>query len=357
MPPMRHVTRYHTQLAPGTPAPAPPSAAAAPGGVAAGALVAACLLLLGLGAAGALALGDFPLTPLAVAQALMPGADGTAAFIVRDLRLPRLLVGMLAGAGLGMAGAIIQAITRNPLGEPGLTGVSAGAAFGMVASMVLFDLPAAYMLACGTAGGVFAALLTFGLAARMRLQPLYLTLTGMSVNLFFAAAITLLLVSSNVEANGLYYWLTGSLANRTWQHVHLLWPWVLLGLALGVVCARLLDLLLLDDTVLAALGVRITAWRLLFGLVAVLLTAAAVAAAGPLAFIGLVAPHLVRFGARTRRGTPAPAQRLLPLSALVGASLVCGADLLANWRGVPVGILCVLLGGPLLLHLIRKQEN
>ncbi|WP_341645143.1 FecCD family ABC transporter permease [Thauera sp. SDU_THAU2] len=319
-------------------------------------LIAACALLLCLGAAGTLLLGDFPLSAHAVAKALLPGADDNAAFIVRELRLPRLLVGVLAGAGLGMAGAIIQSITRNPLGEPGLMGVSAGAAFGMVASIVLFDLPAARMLLCGIAGGVFAALLTFGLAARTRLQPLYLTLTGMSVNLFFAAAITLLLVSSNVEANGIYYWLTGSLANRTWQHVHLLWPWVLLGLALGAACARLLDLLMLDDTLLAALGVRATAWRLLFGLAAVLLTAAAVAATGPLAFIGLVAPHLVRFSLRAQTGALVH-RRLLPLSALVGASLVCGADLIANWRMVPVGILCVLLGGPLLIHLIRKQEN
>ncbi|ENO82523.1 FecCD family ABC transporter permease, partial [Thauera linaloolentis] len=320
------------------------------------ALLAGCALLLGLGAAGGLLLGEFALAPEALWHALAQGGDGTEAFVVRELRLPRLLVGLLAGAALGMAGAIIQSITRNPLGEPSLMGVSAGAAFAMVAGMVWFDWPQSVMLACGTAGGVLAGLLTFAIAARTRLQPLYLTLTGMSINLFFAAAITLLLVSADIEANGIYYWLTGSLANRGWPHVHLLWPWVLPGLALAAASGRILDLLLLDEQVLHALGLRVGAWRLLFGLCAALLTAASVAATGPIAFIGLLAPHLVRLGLRPRGGALGH-RRLLPLAALVGASLVCGADLIAKWREVPVGILCVLLGGPLLVYLIRRQED
>lgn len=320
------------------------------------ALCAVCVLLLGLASVGALGFGDFPVPFGAVTQALLFGGESDAAFIVRELRLPRLLTGLLAGAGLGMAGAIVQSITRNPLGEPSLMGVTAGSAFAMVVCMTLFDLATPAMLAWGTVGGLCAALLTFGISYRMRLEPLYLTLTGMSVNLFFAAAITVLLVSSKVEANGIYYWLTGSLVNRSWQHVHLLWPWALLGLGLGIGLARILDLLSLDDAVLASLGLRVQRWRLLLGLAAVILTAATVAATGPIAFIGLVSPHIVRFSLEQRGGNLSHA-RLLPLSALVGGSLVCTADLIAKWQEVPVGILCVLLGGPLLVHLINKRGS
>lgn len=319
-------------------------------------LCVACLLLVSVATVGSLVFGEFDLPLNVVAHALWQDADSDAAFVVRELRLPRLLTGLLAGGALGMAGAVTQSITRNPIGEPSLLGVTAGAAFAIVACMAFFSLPIATMLACGTAGGILAALLTFGIGMRMRLQPLYLTLIGMSVNLFFAAAITLLLVSSHVEANGIYYWLTGSLAGRTWQHVHLLWPWVAIGLGLGVAFARVLDLLALDDDLLASLGLRVLRWRLLLGLVAVLLTAATVAATGPLAFVGLVAPHIARLCLRGPGGET-PHQRLLPLSTLTGAALVCSADLLAKQQEIPVGILCVLLGGPLLVHLIRKQGD
>lgn len=317
-------------------------------------LASACLLVLSLTTAGALALGEFGIPLHILLEALMRDDGSDAAFVIRELRMPRLLTGMLAGGALGLAGAIVQSITRNPLGEPGLLGVTSGAAFSMALCMTYFTLPTPTMLLLSTVGGIVAALLTLSISLGARLNPLYLTLTGMSVNLFFAAAIIVLLICANVEANGIYYWLTGSLINRTWEHVHLLWPWVIPALLLGIVFAGKLDLLRMDDEVLVALGMRVTPWRLLFGVVAVLLAAATVAATGPITFIGLVAPHLVRFtlGAKGVRH-----RHLLPLSALVGASLVCAADLIAKWHEVPVGILCVLLGGPVLVYLISRQEG
>lgn len=319
------------------------------------ALRVACLSLLTIGVAvvGSLVLGDFGVPLPGVMQAFLRDDGTDAAFVVRELRLPRLLTGMLVGAALGLAGAVVQAVTRNPLGEPGLLGVTAGAAFAMALCMTYFSLPTTSELAVGTFGGIVAAMLTLAIGMSARLDPMHLTLTGMSVNLFFAAAIVVMLVCANVEVNGIYYWLTGSLINRTWEHVAVLWPWTAAGLLLGLVFAEKLDALILDEDILASLGVRVTAWRLLFGIVVVLLAAAAVAAAGPITFIGLVAPHIVRFAL----GTQGVRYRLLlPLSALVGACLVCTADLAAKWQEVPVGVLCVLLGGPVLVCLIGKQE-
>ncbi|WP_427030185.1 FecCD family ABC transporter permease [Halomonas sp. H2] len=317
-------------------------------------LASACLFVLSLATAGALALGEFGIPFHVLLQALMRDDGSDAAFVIRELRMPRLLTGMLAGGALGLAGAIVQSVTRNPLGEPGLLGVTSGAAFAMALCMTYFTLSTPTMLLLSTVGGIVAALLTLSISLGARLNPLYLTLTGMSVNLFFAAAIIVLLICANVEANGIYYWLTGSLINRTWEHVHLLWPWVIPALLLAIVFAGKLDLLRMDDEILVAIGMRVTPWRLLFGVVAVLLAAATVAATGPITFIGLVSPHLVRF---TLGANGVRHRHLLPLSALVGASLVCAADLIAKWHEVPVGILCVLLGGPVLVYLISRQEG
>lgn len=303
---------------------------------------------------GTLALGDFGIPFGRVLQVLVQDDGSDAAFVIHEIRLPRLLTATLVGAALGLAGAIVQAITRNPLGEPGLLGVTAGAAFAMALCMTYLSLPTSAELAASTVGGIAAATLTLAIGMGARLDPLYLTLTGMSINLFFAAAIIVMLVSANVEVNGIYYWLTGSLINRTWEHVAMLWPWVVSGLVLGLACAGRLDTMILDEDVLTALGMRVTAWRLLFGLVVVLLSASAVAAAGPITFIGLVAPHIVRFGLGSRGIRH---RTLLPLSALVGAGLVCAADFAAKWQEVPAGILCVLLGGPVLVYLVGRRET
>jgi len=311
-----------------------------------------CLLALVITCVMALGLGEFHIAPTHVVNALWQDDLSDTAFVIRELRLPRLLTGVLVGAALGLAGALVQALTRNPLGEPGLLGVTAGAAFATALCMAWFSLPLWAELALGTVGGIAAAALTLTIASGARLEPLYLTLTGMSVNLFFAAAIVVLLVSSDVPAGGLYYWLSGSLLNRTWQHVDMLWPWVLAGLVLGLMFSGKLDVLRLDEDILASLGMRAARWRLLFGIAAVLLAAASVAAAGPVTFVGLMAPHIVRFGLAAQGISH---RVLLPLSALVGAALVGSADVFAKWQEIPVGILCVLLGGPILVYLIGRH--
>lgn len=215
------------------------------------------LLAIGAIVVGTLALGDFGIPFGRVLQVLVQDDGSDAAFVIHEIRLPRLLTATLVGAALGLAGAIVQAITRNPLGEPGLLGVTAGAAFAMALCMTYLSLPTSAELAASTVGGIAAATLTLAIGMGARLDPLYLTLTGMSINLFFAAAIIVMLVSANVEVNGIYYWLTGSLINRTWEHVAMLWPWVVSGLVLGLACAGRLDTMILDEDVLTALGMRV----------------------------------------------------------------------------------------------------
>ena len=321
-----------------------------------------CFALLILSGVSSLTLGEFELSWLQVVNYLWQPIDDTQSFVIWELRLPRLLTGLLTGAALGMAGAIVQSITRNPLGSPSLMGVTSGAAFSIVFSFIFFDFSTSTMLVFGTIGGLLAALLTFSIAWKTHLNPIHLTLAGMSVSLLFIAGITVLLVSANSDTAGMYYWLAGSLANRTWQHVEQLYPYVLLGIVLGISFARPLNLLMLDDITSRSLGLSVHWWRLVLGITAVFLTAATVAVAGPISFVGLISPHLVKFYFNSKTSKKRQHYRndhrvLLPCSALVGAALVCCADLLAKYQEMPVGILCILVGGPLFVYLIRKQSQ
>ena len=320
-----------------------------------------CFVTATLAGICSLTIGEFEFSGQQVFNYLWHPEENTPSFVIWQLRLPRMLTGILAGAALGMAGAIVQSITRNPLGSPSLMGVTSGAAFAIVFSFVFFDFSTKYILAFGTVGGLLAALLTFAIAWKTHLSPIHLTLSGMSISLFFMAGITVLLVSANSDTAGIYYWLAGSLANRTWQHVNQLYPYVLLGLILGISFSRPLNLLMLDDITSRSLGVTVQWWRLILGFTAVLLTAATVSVAGPISFVGLISPHLVRFYFKSQKSEPQKHYCndhlvLLPCSALVGAALVSCADLLAKYQEIPVGILCILIGGPLFVYLIRKQS-
>lgn len=318
-----------------------------------------CLMSILLAAISSLNIGDYTFTFTEILATVGQGvlgynSDNIAHFVVWELRLPRIVTGILAGAALGMAGAIVQSITRNPLGAPDLMGVSSGASFAVVASFVMFGFSSATMLAFGTLGGFIAGFLTFAIAWKTHLHPLHLTLAGMSIGLFFSAGITVMLIVTDTDTNGIYYWLAGSLMNRTWQHVDQLYLYVIAGLIFGVSFSRPLNLLMLDDMTSRALGLPIHQWRLLLGLTAVLLTAATVAVAGPLAFVGLIAPHIVRFSLHNGSGM-VDHKVLLPLAALVGATLITVADWVAKLQTVPVGILCILVGGPLFVYLIHKK--
>ena len=280
--------------------------------------------------------------------------DSLASFVIWELRLPRFILAFFVGAALGMAGAIIQSITRNPIGSPSLMGVTSGAAFAIILSMAVLDISQQHRLWIGTIGGFVAAAITFSMAWKTRLDPIYLTLSGMSISLFFAAGITIMLITSEIEAQGIYVWLTGSLNDRTWHHVWQIVPYAFVGLILGAILSRPLDLLLLDEDTGKAIGLNIMRWRLILGLLAVVLTAVTVSIAGPISFIGLIAPHIVRFFLN-QPNQAVSHKLLLPLSALVGGSLVAVADIPANIQQVPVGIFSILVGVPVFIWLISRQ--
>ncbi|MFJ8490530.1 FecCD family ABC transporter permease [Streptomyces sp. NPDC094038] len=305
-----------------------------------------------------LAVGTRAVPPATVLDALLHGGASPDALVVRSLRLPRTEVGLTAGAALGLAGATLQAVTRNPLADPGILGLSQGAAAGVVLAIVLGGSGygfGAYVWYAFT-GAVVAACLVYGVAARGRggASPVKLALAGTALSAMTAGATTVVLTSSSATLDQFRFWQVGALSGRDAGTVVRMLPFLAVGAVLVLCCARGLDALALGDETARALGHRVHLVRGCAALGATLLTAAAVAAAGPIAFVGLVVPHLAR---RLVRG--GGYGRVLPLSALLGAGLLVAADVVGRVvrapAEVPAGVMTALVGVPVLVLLVRRK--
>lgn len=281
-----------------------------------------------------------------------------AEVVVWDIRLPRVLLALLVGATLGMAGAAMQGLLRNPLAEPGVLGVSSGAALGAVlvlyfgvAATAWFWLPLAAI-----SGALIALVLVYALAG-MNSSILGLILAGVAINAIAGALIALALnfAPSLYAFQEIVFWLMGSLANRNIKHVTVALPFVVVGWILLLSRVRFLDALSLGEDTARSLGFNATRERslMLFGLA--LCVGACVAVSGSIGFVGLVVPHLLRPLVGYRPG------RLLLASALGGALLVLLADILVRQidvaRELKLGVVTSLLGGPFFLYLIVKTRR
>ncbi|MCM8564481.1 FecCD family ABC transporter permease [Thauera linaloolentis] len=339
------------------------------------------LLALGLLAALAalllcsLLLGAVPLDARQVWRALAGDGDAAAHALLWNLRLPRSLLAMLVGLHFALAGLILQAVIRNPLADPGVIGVSSGASLAIVVFLLLADGLNA-MLADGTAaeadgapwltlaglpaaallGGLASALLVLGLSWRAAIGPARLALNGVAVGAVLNALVMWIVVAwGGARTEITVIWLAGSLYGRDFDHLAMLLPWSLLGLAGLLLLLRPLSLLRFDDGLARALGLHVLRWRLAALVVAVLLAASAIAVAGPIGFVGLVIPHFARLlvGGELRP--------LLVVSLLCGALLTLGADVLARTvispLELPVGALTTLIGIPVFLLLLQRQTD
>lgn len=311
-------------------------------------VLAACVLL-------SLAIGSRSL-PFSEVIAALVGHDGSdTAVIVRELRLPRTVVALVVGAALGVAGALLQGATRNPLADPGLLGVSAGAALGVVTTSTVLGIG-------GSAGQALAALLgalaatvvVYALAGQARgAGPLPLVLAGVALTALLTAVTTVLVLLDAETLDEYRFWAVGSVAGRDPSLLVTVAPLLLLGFLLAGIGARTLDLLALGDDLAHGLGARVAWGRGGVVLGATLLTAAAVAVAGPLVFVGLVVPHLARGLVGAAHGW------LLPLSGLLGSVLLLVSDVLGRVVARPgeiqVGIVTAFVGAPFLVALVRRR--
>ena len=304
-----------------------------------------------------LCIGPLLISPLTVLRHLAPSDDSTLALIVRDIRLPRALLAVLVGASLGSAGAALQGLLRNPLSEPGIIGISGGAALGAVsafysgiAASALWVLPASGMF-----GALLAVAAIHALAGRGA-DILTVILAGVAINSLSGALTTLILnLSPNpFAAYEIYFWLLGSLANRSFEHVLLALPFMLAGGALLLMTRRALDVLALGEDSAASLGIALNRTRAQVIAGSALAVGAAVSISGVIGFVGLVVPHVLRPWVGYRPGA------LLVPSALGGAALTLAADLgtrlpLAGGE-LKLGVVTALIGAPFFLRLVLQSR-
>ena len=307
-----------------------------------------------------LAVGSVRLTPGEVVLALTGGADPVARTIVVDLRLPRVLLAAGVGAGLAAAGAAYQGLFRNPLAEPFVVGAASGAALGATLAIVTgWAGPAPQLVSpvpvAALAGAVGAAALTYGLSAAVRAESVVgLLLTGVAVGTLLNAAVWVVMSWNDHDLARIIAWLMGSLAGRGWADLGRTGLWLAVGVGGAWLLARPLDALAEGEAAARGLGLRVRAATAAVVAAACLATAAAVAAGGVIGFVGLIAPHVAR------RLVGEPHARLIPASALLGATLLVVADTVARTVvapvELPVGVVTAALGGPFFLYLIGRRR-
>ncbi len=321
-------------------------------------LISALALVVFVLFAASLLIGPAAVGPGESLRALLFGGEGPLPLVMREIRLPRAILGVMVGASLGLGGAALQGHLRNPLAEPGLIGVGPGAALGAVIALQTgfavgqpLGLPAAALLGAGVAVALLLAL------AGPRGSSMTLILAGIAISALAGALTSLALnLSPNPFATSeILFWMMGSLADRSFTHVWIAAPFVTLGLWLMLGLGRGLDGLTLGEDGAAALGVRLDRLRLRLVLGLAAAVGASTAVAGSIGFVGLVVPHLLRplVGARP--------SALLPASALGGAAMVLAADIAARMilpgRGLQLGVLTALVGAPLFLRLIFQTRR
>lgn len=310
-------------------------------------------------------IGAFPVAPTEVLRivaarlGLVDGTalDATATSVVLQIRLPRVLLAALVGAALSLAGALLQGMFRNPLAEPGIIGVSAGAAVGAVVAILLgFARGPLGVTAAAFVGGIGTTFLVYGVAkAAGAAQTVTLVLSGIAVNAIAGSIIGMaLFVSDDAQLRSITFWNLGSMGAATWTAVVIVGVVTLVGAAVAVRVAPHLDLLALGEAPARHLGVDVDRLRVLLVVVAAALAAAGVAVAGIISFVGLVVPHLIRL-------TLGPQHRLLvPAAALGGGLLLVLGDLLARTAAapaeIPLGAITGLLGGPFFFWLLLRRR-
>ncbi|MDN5696677.1 MAG: iron ABC transporter permease [Rubrobacter sp.] len=274
--------------------------------------------------------------------------------IVRTLRVPRAIIAALVGACLAVAGAIMQGLTRNPLADPGILGINAGAAFAVVTAVFVFGASSlsTYAIFAFIGAGV-AALVVYGLGSvgRGGMGPMRLAIAGAALAALLSSLTTAMLILSQQTLDEIRFWLAGSVAGRDLELLQQVLPYIVVGLIVAFALSRQITTLTLGDDVATGLGQRTGVTKILAALVVVLLAGSAVAVAGPVGFVGLVVPHAVRFfvGVDYRW--------ILPYAAIAGAILLVGADIASRIvirpQEIPVGVTTALVGAPFFIYLAR----
>ena len=306
--------------------------------------------------------GEMYISPLEVAKTLFGNGSDMNEIVIYTFRLPRILVALLAGMSLAVAGAILQGMIRNPLASPDVLGITGGAAAAVVTFLTLFSdknnslTISIHWLPLGAfVGATVTALLVYMLAWKNGMAPLRLVLIGIAISALMQALTTLLMITGPIyRASQANVWITGSVYGASWKHVTLLAPWALILLAASWLSARKMNIQELGDELAIGAGVSLQKQRFFLLLLSTALTGGAVAFAGGIGFVGLMAPHMARRLVGSSFGA------LLPASALLGAILVMAADLAGRMlfapMEIPAGVFTAAVGAPYFIYILYKSR-
>lgn len=317
-------------------------------------LMAVVVLLLILSTLIAIGIGSVSVNPLITLQTLFGYGDDTSSVILWDIRIPRVLLALIVGANLAISGTLMQAVVQNPLADPGVTGVSSGAAVAALFIMLAYPAVSAYVPLAAIAGGLIAAVMVYVMAWQRStgFQPVRIVLSGVAVNAIFGGVIGLLSLLYSDRLPSAIQWMNGSLAGKEMSDVWLILPYSLAGWIIALFSIRQINVLRLGEQTAHNLGQNMNRVRLLLSLLAVGLAAVSVSMVGLVGFVGLVVPHMARMliGSDYRYS--------LPLSILLGAGILLLADMvgrsLFSATQIPAGIVMAMIGGPYFLYLMRK---
>ncbi|MGG4221086.1 iron ABC transporter permease [Paenibacillus jamilae] len=302
-----------------------------------------------------LAYGSVSIPLQEINQILLHHVESTYRTILMDLRLPRVLIGLLVGACLAASGALLQGVMKNPLADPGIIGVSAGGGLAAVITMVMLPQLSYLLPVTSFLGAFLSASIIYLLAWDRGASPVKIVLAGVAINALLGALTNGVMVMYSDRVQAVLPWLSGGLNGRSWHHLEFMAPYAIIGLIASLFAIKPANLLLLGDDSAQLLGQRVELQRMLIILLSALLAGTAVSVAGLIGFVGLVVPHVIRLliGEDYRF--------LLPLSIVGGGTLVVLADTVArSWFDpieLPVGILLAVIGAPFFLILLKKRGN
>ncbi|QTA37530.1 iron ABC transporter permease [Thermosipho ferrireducens] len=289
-----------------------------------------------------------------ILMALSGQGDSVSRVIVREIRIPRTVSAILVGSNIAIAGALLQAVLKNPLAAPGIIGVTSGASLAAVTIMLVFPALTYFVPFAAFFGGILATFLVFALAWKKGtgVNAVRIVLAGVALNAILGGGTSLLSILYSDRIQGILMWVNGSLAGNTWIDVQTLLPYTVVGFIVALFLSDIANLLQLGDSNAVSLGVKLNQARIILSITAAFLTGISVAIAGIIGFVGLIIPHISRLlvGSNYRF--------LIPSCALLGASLLVLADMVARTIfapiELPVGLIMAVSGGPFFLYLLKK---
>lgn len=273
--------------------------------------------------------------------------------IIWTIRLPRSIVAVLVGASLAVSGAILQAVMKNPLADPQIIGVSAGAGLAGVTILILFPSLTYLVPLCAFLGAMFAAIAVYALAWKQGVRPSRIILAGVAVSAFLGSGISTLLVFFGDKVQGALLWMVGGLSATSWPQVEMIWPYTIIGLIFALFGAKRLTILSLGDERARSLGLNVEKTRFGMTAIAAFLAAVAVSVSGLIGFVGLITPHIVRLVVGNDY------RFIISISIFVGASILLLSDtigrVILSPIEIPVGIIMAFFGAPFFLYILRRN--